>query len=162
MDYQFKEMEYEEDLFQKIINREFPTEIIFEDDSVFAFEWINPVAPTHILIIPKKKIETLNDITDEDSLIVGKMVIVAKKIAIEQRVSAKQLSKDENKNPFCLPQILINLDAIGAPIAMPIIINVIGKVANESFTIIFEVIIPPLIATARMAQALNRFNAYRW
>ena len=61
MDYQFKEMEYEEDLFQKIINREFPTEIIFEDDSVFAFEWINPVAPTHILIIPKKKIETLND-----------------------------------------------------------------------------------------------------
>ena len=50
MDYQFKEMEYEEDLFQKIINREFPTEIIFEDDSVFAFEWINPVAPTHILI----------------------------------------------------------------------------------------------------------------
>ena len=66
MDYQFKEMEYEEDLFQKIINREFPTEIIFEDDSVFAFEWINPVAPTHILIIPKKKVETLNDITDED------------------------------------------------------------------------------------------------
>ena len=100
MDYQFKEMEYEEDLFQKIINRDFPSEIIFEDDSVFAFEWINPVAPTHILINPKKKIETLNDITDEDSLIVGKMVIVAKKIAIELGFSEDGYRLVCNVNPM--------------------------------------------------------------
>ena len=51
--------------------------------------------------------------------------------------------KEENIKPFFLPQILINFDAIGADNAIPIIINVIGKVANESFNIIFEVIIPP-------------------
>ena len=63
-------------------------------------------------------------------------------------IKAKQLKRDENKNPFCLPQMLINLDAIGALIAIPIIIKVIGTVANESFIIIWDVIIPPNKTTA--------------
>ena len=67
---------------------------------------------------------------------------------MEQRINAKQLKTDENKKPFCLPHILINLDAIGALMAIPIIINVIGSVANESFSIIWEVMIPPSRTTA--------------
>ena len=63
-------------------------------------------------------------------------------------IKAKQLKRDENKNPFCLPHMLINLDAIGALIAIPIIIKVIGTVANESFIIIWDVIIPPNKTTA--------------
>ena len=63
-------------------------------------------------------------------------------------IKAKQLNKDENRNPFCLPQMLINLEAIGALIAIPIIISVIGTVANESFNIIWDVIIPPNKTTA--------------
>ena len=81
MDYQFKEMEYEEDLFQKIINREFPTEIIFEDDSVFAFEWINPVAPTHLLIIPKKQIDKVADAESIDQDLLGHLMLVAGNVA---------------------------------------------------------------------------------
>ena len=69
-------------------------------------------------------------------------------IEIEHKIRAKELKIDENKNPFCLPHILMNLEAIGALIAIPIIINVIGKVANESCSIICEVIIPPSKTTA--------------
>ena len=64
-------------------------------------------------------------------------------IAIEHKIRAKELKIDENINPFCLPQILINLEAIGALIAIPIIIKVIGKVAKESNDIICDVMIPP-------------------
>ena len=69
-------------------------------------------------------------------------------IAIEHKIRAKELRIDENKKPFCLPQILINLEAIGALIAIPIIISVIGKVARESNSIICEVMIPPSKTTA--------------
>ncbi|MGL5761403.1 MAG: HIT domain-containing protein, partial [Cetobacterium sp.] len=54
-------------IFTKIINREIPASIIFENDKVIAFKDINPQAPIHILVVPKKEIPTLNDITAEDS-----------------------------------------------------------------------------------------------
>ena len=69
-------------------------------------------------------------------------------IAIEHKIRAKELRIDENKKPFCLPQILINLEAIGALIAIPIIISVIGKVARDSNSIICVVMIPPSKTTA--------------
>ncbi|WP_299180598.1 histidine triad nucleotide-binding protein [uncultured Neptuniibacter sp.] len=68
-------------LFCKIVNNEIPAEIIYEDDQVIAFNDINPQAPTHALIIPRKHIATLNDIADEDASLVGHMVQVAGKIA---------------------------------------------------------------------------------
>jgi len=50
-----------------ILNKEIDSEIIYEDDEIFAIHDINPVAPIHVLIIPKKKIKTINDVTQEDT-----------------------------------------------------------------------------------------------
>jgi histidine triad (HIT) family protein len=55
-----------ETLFTKIINREIPADIVYEDDTTLAFRDINPQAPVHLLIIPKKHIATINDITEND------------------------------------------------------------------------------------------------
>ena len=67
-------------LFTKIINKEIPVEIIYEDNDVLAFNDINPQAPVHVLIIPKKEIKTINDIKVEDKEILGKIFLVAKKL----------------------------------------------------------------------------------
>ena len=66
-------------LFTKIINKEIPAEIIYEDNDILAFNDINPQAPVHVLIIPKKEIKTINDIEVEDKEILGKIFLVAKK-----------------------------------------------------------------------------------
>lgn len=68
-------------LFDKIIAREVPAEIVYEDDQVLAFNDINPQAPTHVLIIPKKPIATLNDLTEEDAALVGRLPLVAARLA---------------------------------------------------------------------------------
>ncbi|MBD3894841.1 histidine triad nucleotide-binding protein [Halomonas sp. ML-15] len=68
-------------LFSKIIDREVPADIVYEDDQVLAFHDINPQAPTHILIIPKKPIATLNDLTEEDQALVGRLPLVAAQLA---------------------------------------------------------------------------------
>lgn len=70
-----------ETVFGKIIKREIPADIVYEDDDVLAFRDIDPKAPIHILIIPKKPIPTINDIEDDDATLVGKIIIAAKKIA---------------------------------------------------------------------------------
>ncbi len=68
-------------LFCKIVTQEIPAELIYEDEYVVAFNDINPQAPTHILIIPRKHIATLNDISDEDIKVTGKMIQAAATIA---------------------------------------------------------------------------------
>lgn len=68
-------------LFEKIINREIPADIVYEDELSFAFKDINPQAPTHILIIPKKPIEKLSDAEIEDQALLGHLMLVAGKIA---------------------------------------------------------------------------------
>ena len=68
-------------IFTKIINKEIPADIVYEDDELLAFNDIAPQAPVHILIIPKKEIETLNNLKIEDSLIIGKMLLLAKDLA---------------------------------------------------------------------------------
>ncbi|MCZ2722855.1 histidine triad nucleotide-binding protein [Marinomonas sp. 15G1-11] len=73
-------------LFCKIISKEIPATILFEDHDVIAFEDIMPQAPTHFLVIPKKHIATLNDIEDNDSNIIGKLPLVASKIAASKGV----------------------------------------------------------------------------
>jgi histidine triad (HIT) family protein len=70
-------------LFCKIINREIPATIRYEDDEIIAFDDINPQAPFHFLVIPKKHISTLNDITLEDTELVGKLVKTASTLAKE-------------------------------------------------------------------------------
>tara|TARA_B100000945_G_scaffold85673_1_gene66516 strand:+ start:1275 stop:1616 length:342 start_codon:yes stop_codon:yes gene_type:complete len=73
-------------LFTKIINREIPADIVYEDDQIIAFNDINPQAPVHILIVPKKEIATLNDLETKDQEIVGKMFLTAKKLAVKLNI----------------------------------------------------------------------------
>ncbi|MFG6138663.1 MULTISPECIES: histidine triad nucleotide-binding protein [Halomonas] len=68
-------------LFCKIINREIPADIVYEDDEVLAFNDIDPKAPTHQLIVPKRHIATLNDIEEDDLALVGRLQFTAAKLA---------------------------------------------------------------------------------
>jgi histidine triad (HIT) family protein len=74
-------------IFCKIAGDEIPAKKVFEDEQVIAFEDVNPVAPVHVLIIPKKHIETLNDATDADTRILGRLLTCAKEIAHEKGLS---------------------------------------------------------------------------
>ena len=68
-------------LFEKIINKEIPADIIYEDDLSIVIKDISPQAPTHLLIIPKKVIPKLSDATAEDQNILGHLMLIAGKIA---------------------------------------------------------------------------------
>lgn len=74
-------------LFCKIANKTLNTELVYEDDSIVAFNDINPKAPTHILIIPKKHIATLNDLADDETELVGHIVQTAKHLAKENNIA---------------------------------------------------------------------------
>ncbi|HET8940997.1 MAG TPA: histidine triad nucleotide-binding protein [Rudaea sp.] len=71
-------------LFSKIIRREIPADIVYEDDEVLAFRDINPQAPVHVLFIPKKPIATLNDADEADAPLIGKLVLRAAAWAKQQ------------------------------------------------------------------------------
>jgi len=68
----------QESLFTKIIKREIPAEIVFEDDWYIVIKDIQPQAPVHVLVIPKKPVATLNDLTEEEAELVGGMFLLAK------------------------------------------------------------------------------------
>ncbi len=76
-----------ETIFSKIIKREIPADIVYEDDEILAFRDINPQAPTHVLIIPKVDIETVNDIRPEQAELVGKLVLAAQTIAHQEGIA---------------------------------------------------------------------------
>lgn len=68
-------------LFSKIIRREIPADIVYEDDEVLAFRDINPQAPHHVLFIPKTPVPTLNDLTAENVALIGNLFLAAAKFA---------------------------------------------------------------------------------
>ena len=68
-------------LFCKFVSGELDTDVVFETDKVLAFRDINPQAPTHILIIPRKHIATINDLTESDAEEIGNLYLVAKELA---------------------------------------------------------------------------------
>jgi histidine triad (HIT) family protein len=71
----------EDCLFCKIATKKIPAQIVYEDDEVFAFEDINPQAPTHVLICPKKHFASLHEATDDDRGVIGHMGLVAAQLA---------------------------------------------------------------------------------
>ena len=71
-------------IFGKITRREIPADIVYEDDDVLAFRDIDPKAPVHVLFIPKKAFATLNDLSGDDALLIGKVVLAATKWAKAQ------------------------------------------------------------------------------
>jgi len=68
-------------LFCKIISKKIPAEIIYEDNEIIAFKDVHPLAPIHILIIPKRHITSVIDLTEGDTELMGKIILTAKKIA---------------------------------------------------------------------------------
>ncbi len=76
-----------EDLFLKIIEREIPSDIVYETDDVLAFRDINPAAPVHVLIIPKVHIRTMNDIQPDQEALIGKLFTAAREIAAREGLS---------------------------------------------------------------------------
>lgn len=83
-------------IFCKIVAKQIPAKILYEDDDVLAFHDINPAAPVHFLIVPKKHIASLADCAQDDSALLGKMTLLAPKLATEQGCG---LSIDENGVP---------------------------------------------------------------
>lgn len=77
----------EDCVFCKIIKKEIPSKIVFENDLVIAFEDLNPVAPVHILIVPKKHIKSAMELTEEDAKYLSEVFLVAKQIATEKGIS---------------------------------------------------------------------------
>ena len=71
-------------LFCKIINGEIPSDKVFENDDIYAFRDVNPVAPLHVLIIPKKHISSINEVETEDAELMGKLFLAAKQIAANE------------------------------------------------------------------------------
>ncbi len=77
----------DECLFCKIANKKIPANIVYEDAQVMAFKDVNPVAPVHVLIIPKKHVLSVNHLEFEDKELIGDLFLVARKIAKEQKVA---------------------------------------------------------------------------
>ncbi len=79
----------EKTVFEKIRDREIPKEFLYEDDELMAFHDIHPIAPVHVLIVPKKLIVSIAEMADGDERIVGKMFLVARDIARDLKISEK-------------------------------------------------------------------------
>ena len=74
-------------LFQKIADKDIPAEIVYEDDHCIAFRDINPQAPTHILVVPRKAIPSLDDLQDSDAELAGHLIVVAGRLAEQEGLS---------------------------------------------------------------------------
>ena len=88
-----------DDLFLKIINREIPADIVYETDEILAFRDIAPKAPTHILIIPKLHLRTVNDIEPKHAELVGKLMLTAAELASQEGIAEEGYRLVMNCNP---------------------------------------------------------------
>lgn len=79
-------MENEDCIFCKIINNEIPSEFLYEDDRLVVFKDINPLAPIHLLLVPKKHVRSINDIEDADSTIITDLILTARDMAQKMSV----------------------------------------------------------------------------
>ncbi len=71
----------EKNIFQRIIDREIPADIVYEDEHCLAFRDIQPQAPTHILVIPKREVASLDDLTEADQALAGHLLLVVPRVA---------------------------------------------------------------------------------
>jgi histidine triad (HIT) family protein len=108
-------------LFCKIIKREIPASVVYEDDRVIAFNDINPQAPTHVLVVPKRHIETLNDLQGNDDPLVGEIVRRGAAIAKERGIDATGFRTVFNTNRGAGQTVFhIHLHVIGGrPMSWP-------------------------------------------
>ncbi len=110
-------------IFSKIVNREIPADIVYEDDLVLAFRDISPQAPVHILIIPKKEIPTVNDVTEADEAALGRLFTAAAKIARENGIDESgyrlmvNVNKDGGQEVFHVHMHLLGGRSLGPMLA---------------------------------------------
>ncbi|WP_314436243.1 histidine triad nucleotide-binding protein [Massilia timonae] len=76
-------------IFCKIVAKQIPAAVVYEDEDVLAFKDINPAAPVHLLVIPKQHVSTLSDCTEEHTALLGKMLALAPKLAKENGIDVK-------------------------------------------------------------------------
>lgn len=79
--------EPEDTIFNRIVRREVPAQIIYQDDDVTAFRDINPVAPVHVLVVPNRHLPTLNDAREDDERLLGKMMLTVQRLAAQLGVA---------------------------------------------------------------------------
>ena len=104
----------EKSVFELIVSVELDSEFIYEDEEIFAIHDINPVAKVHILIIPKRKIETINDTSMEDQNLLGKMILVAKDLAKKYNIDDSGYRLLFNTNSDAMQTVFhIHLHLIG-------------------------------------------------
>ena len=110
-------------VFTKIINRELPATIVYEDEDIIAFVPLRLQAPIHLLIVPKKEIYTINDVSEEDTMLLGKLFLVAKKLAKEQGFSETgyrlimNINEDAGQSVFHLHMHLLGGKELGPMVA---------------------------------------------
>ncbi len=120
-DYQQKKAEKlsKKSPFEQIVDRELPANIVFEDDEIIAFQPLSNQAPVHFLIVPKKRIPTINDVEDSDAVLLGRMIITAQKIAKEEGIAesgyrlAFNTNEDSGQSVFHLHLHLIGGSPLG-------------------------------------------------
>lgn len=100
-------------IFSKIIRRQIPANIVYEDDLALAFTDVNPQAPVHILVIPKKQIPKLADAQPEDQALLGHLLLTAKRVAAEAGL----------KNGY---RLVINTDADGGQTVYHLHLHILG------------------------------------
>jgi histidine triad (HIT) family protein len=106
-------------IFAKIVRREIPASIVYEDDRCLAFNDVNPQAPTHILVIPKKEIPTHAHLEDEDADLIGHLHLVAKRIAEGHNLDGYRLVVNCKESAGqTVPHLHIHLLA-GRPLGWP-------------------------------------------
>ena len=101
-------------IFHKIIRREIPADIVFEDEQVIAFRDIAPQAPVHVLIVPNKPIPTVNDVNDDDERTLGHMFIVARDLAKQEGIA---------ENGF---RLIVNCNQHGGQVVYHLHMHLIG------------------------------------
>ncbi|MGV3001469.1 purine nucleoside phosphoramidase [Vibrio sp.] len=114
----------EETIFTKIINKEIPSDMLYQDDLVTAFRDINPRAPSHILIIPNKLIPTTNDVEEEDELVMGRLFTVAKKLAKQEGIAENGYRLIVNCNAHGGQEVYhIHMHLVGGEPLGPMLVN---------------------------------------
>ncbi len=99
-------------IFCKILAKQVPAEVLFEDDTIMAFRDINPVAPVHILVIPKRHIQSLAEAAEDDQSLLGKLLLQANRVA-----------KDEGLGGY---RVAINVGKEGGQVVPHLHVHVIG------------------------------------
>lgn len=106
-------------VFTKIINREINANIVYEDEDIIAFVPLRLQTPVHLLIVPKKEIRTINEVSEEDTLLLGKLFLVAKKLAKEKGISETgyrlsiNVNEDAGQSVFHLHMHLLGGKTLG-------------------------------------------------